>query len=303
MIRFSHTVFALPFAMLSAILAWTVPPPDVYGVATTGGADPTQFRFRELVGILLSMVFARSSAMAFNRLVDQKLDAANPRTAGRHLATGSLTRNSVAVFLAISTVGFVASTALFLPNRLPLLLSLPVLLFIMAYSYTKRFTSLAHFWLGASLMLAPVCTWIALRGEILARDPLDILPATVLGAAVLLWVAGFDIIYACQDMEFDQIHGLRSVPARLGVSRALSIAAGCHAGMVLLLFALPWICPQLQLGGIYLVGIGAVGTLLIYEHQLVRPDDLSRVNAAFFHVNAVVSIGLLLVVALDLLVR
>jgi 4-hydroxybenzoate polyprenyltransferase len=280
MIRFSHTLFALPFALLAAVMAWAANP-------------PTPFRLRDLVGLLLAMVMARSTAMALNRIVDRKLDAANPRTRMRHMPSGILSLRAVVVFAAVCAVGFVASTLLFLPNRWPLFLSLPVLAFLAAYSYTKRFTALAHFWLGAALMLAPVATWIALRAEV------D-WPPVVLGAAVLLWVAGFDIIYATQDVDFDRRYGLRSIPARVGVRAALRLAGACHAGMVLLLFLLPAVYPQL--GWIYRSGIAAVAALLIYEHWLVRPDDLARVNLAFFHVNAVVSVGLLVVGVLDLLI-
>jgi 4-hydroxybenzoate polyprenyltransferase len=178
-----------------------------------------------------------------------------------------------------------------LPNRWPLILSVPVLAFLCGYSLTKRFTALAHFWLGAALALAPMAAWIALRGELAW-------PPVVLGAAVMLWVAGFDMIYACQDVEVDSELGLHSVPAKLGIAGALRLAALCHLGMVLLLFGLPLVYPQL--GWIYLAGIGCVALLLIYEHRLVRPDDLTRVNLAFFQVNAVVSIGLFLVGTLDL---
>jgi 4-hydroxybenzoate polyprenyltransferase len=174
-----------------------------------------------------------------------------------------------------------------------------VLWFLLAYSYTKRFTAAAHFWLGAALMLAPVSAWIAIRGTQVMADPADLLPALVLGGAVLLWVAGFDIIYACQDVEFDLQANLRSVPAQLGVPRALRLAALCHLGMVLLLAMLPWVYPQL--GWVYGAGIAAVAVLLAYQHLLVRPDDLTRVNVAFFQVNAVISIGLFLVGSLDLL--
>jgi 4-hydroxybenzoate polyprenyltransferase len=167
-------------------------------------------------------------------------------------------------------------------------------MFLLGYSYTKRFTSLAHFWLGAALMLAPVAAWIAVRGELAW-------PPVVLGAAVLLWVAGFDIIYACQDVDYDRSRGLRSVPVRLGVQDALRLATVCHLGTVALLFLLPVVYPLL--GWIYLAGIVAVAALLIYEHWLVRPDDLTRVNMAFFNVNAVISIGLFIVAALDLYMR
>jgi 4-hydroxybenzoate polyprenyltransferase len=179
-----------------------------------------------------------------------------------------------------------------LPNRLPLYLSVPVLAFLLGYSYAKRFTALAHVWLGAALALAPIAAWIALRGEI-AWAPV------VLAAAVMLWVAGFDIIYACQDYEFDKRHGLHSVPARLGVAGALRLAAGLHVAMIVVLLALPTVYPLF--GTLYYVGIAAIAALLFYEHWLVRPDDLSRVNLAFFNVNIVVSMGLLALGAIDLL--
>ncbi len=292
MIRFSHTLFALPFALLAAAMAWTTPTPEGYS---------PQFDWRDLLGVLLCMVFARSAAMAFNRLADRKIDAENPRTRTRHLPAGLLTVQGVAAFTVACSAGFIASTLLFWPNVLPLILSVPVLLFLLAYSYTKRFTSLAHFWLGAALMLAPISAWIAVRGEVLLHTPADLLPALILGAAVLLWVAGFDIIYACQDVDFDATARLRSIPVRLGTQGALRLAALCHLGMVAMLGALPLLCPQLAFGAIYWSGVVAVGILLIYEHSIVRPDDLTRVNTAFFHVNAVVSIGLFLVGMLDLL--
>lgn len=281
MIRFSHTLFALPFALLSALLAWQEHP----------------FQAVTLLGILLCMVFARSAAMAFNRLVDRRLDAANPRTAGRHLPSGRLSVATVITFTVICAAGFIAATALFLlqnpPNPWPLRLSVPVLLFVCTYSWTKRFTALCHFWLGASLLLAPVATWIAIGG----LEHLE--PALALGLAVLFWVAGFDILYACQDVDFDRAARLASVPARLGVRTSLRIAMVCHAVMVALLVALWWFA-QPHLGGIYLTGVGAVALLLVYEHWLVRPDDLTRVNEAFFQVNGIISVGLFLIVVLQL---
>jgi 4-hydroxybenzoate polyprenyltransferase len=206
------------------------------------------------------------------------------------------------IFAVANAIAFAASTLLFLPNWLPLALSLPVLLFLLAYSYTKRFTSLAHVWLGASLMLAPISAWIAIRGLTLLTNPLDILPAVVLGGAVLLWVTGFDIIYACQDYEFDRQASLNSIPVRLGIARSLGLAAVLHLGMIVLLATLPLAAPQLALGWIYWLGVAAVAALLAWEHWLVRPDDLRRVNIAFFNINAVVSLGLFVVVTLDLLV-
>jgi 4-hydroxybenzoate polyprenyltransferase len=285
MIRFSHTLFALPFALLAAAMAWA---------ADARSGPPAGFRWRDLAGILLAMVFARSAAMAFNRLADRRLDALNPRTARRHLPAGAVSVLGVVVFTAACSVGFVAATLLFLPrNPLPLYASIPVLGFLFAYSYAKRFTMLSHFWLGAALMLAPMGAWVALRPEF-SWAPV------ILAAAVMLWVAGFDVIYACQDVPFDVKLGLFSAPARLGVVGALRLAALCHLGMVLLLFALPLVYDGF--GWIYLAGVSGIAALLVYEHALVRPDDLSRVNQAFFHVNAVVSLGLLGVGAIDLLV-
>lgn len=293
MIRFSHTIFALPFALLAAVMAWTAP------------GDQGGFRWIHLLGILICMICARSAAMAFNRLVDRQLDARNPRTAGRHLPAGILSVGGVVTFTLVASLGFIGGTLLFLPNPLPLILALPVLLFLLAYSLTKRFTAAAHFWLGASLMLAPVSTWIALRGQVLMSTPLDILPAVWLGVAVFLWVAGFDMIYACQDVDFDVDAKLRSIPAALGVPGALRLAAACHFLMCVMLLTLPFVDrlggPELSLGPIYGTGVMAVVLLLAYEHWIVRPDDLSRVNVAFFNINAVVSLGLFAVTSLDLL--
>jgi 4-hydroxybenzoate polyprenyltransferase len=278
MIKFSHTLFALPFALLGAVLAAYTP-------------EGWRGRPRDWLGILLCMAAARSAAMAFNRLTDRRIDAMNPRTATRHLPSGQLTVASVGLFTLGCSLAFVASTLLFLPNRWPLLLSVPILLWLLGYSYAKRFTSLAHVWLGAALMLAPIAAWIALRGDLRW-------PPVLLGLAVLFWVSGFDIIYACQDAAFDRAAGLHSIPARLGVRRALRLAAACHAVMIVALLALGWSYP---LGWLYFVGVGAVAILLAYEHALVRPDDLTRVNVAFFQVNIAISIGLLAFGVLDLL--
>jgi 4-hydroxybenzoate polyprenyltransferase len=289
LIRFSHTVFALPFALLAAAMAW-------HG---DGGPHPARpFSWLALVGILLCMVFARSAAMAFNRLADRKLDAENPRTAGRHLPAGILSVRQVAAFAAACCVGFVASTLLFLPNRLPLILAVPGLAFLLGYSYAKRFTALAHFWLGTALGMTPVAAWIAIRGEAVMQAPSDMLPAVVLGAAVWAWVAGFDIIYACQDFDFDRRSRLHSVPVQLGVAGALRLASVCHFATIVLLALLPLAYPPF--GWIYGAGVAAVAVLLAYEHALVRPEDLARVNTAFFNVNAVISLGLLAVGCVDL---
>ena len=284
MIRFSHTLFALPFALFSAILAW-------YG---KDSFTWTAFAV-ELTGIVLCMVFARSAAMAFNRLADRDVDAQNPRTASRHLPSGQLSVNAVWLFTLICCAAFVACTAIFLveANPWPIYLAMPVLLFVMAYSYTKRFTALAHVWLGASLLLAPLAAWIAIRG--FEHWPIPL----VLGLAVLFWVAGFDIIYACQDADFDRQAKLHSIPALIGVPRALQLALFSHVIMIAMLITL-YVLASPPLGGIFLLGLGAVTLLLTYEHSLVRPDDLTRVNQAFLNVNIIISMGLLGVLLLEI---
>ncbi len=279
LIRFSHTLFALPFALMGAALA----------AHSQGGWHG---RLRDWVGIVVCMATARSAAMAFNRVADRHHDALNPRTASRHLPAGRLSVAAVSVFAAVSSLCFIAATLIFLPNRLPIALSIPVLLWLLAYSYSKRFTSLAHVWLGVSLGLAPIAAWIAIAGGLAW-------PPVLLGIAVTAWVAGFDIIYACQDADFDRSAGLKSIPRLLGVKHALRAAAALHAAMIAPLIALGLIYP---LGLPYFLGVTAVAGLLLYEHALVRPDDLSRVNQAFFHVNAWISVGLLCVTLLDLAV-
>ena len=211
LIRFSHTIFALPFAALATAMAFSAPLP-------TGG-HPV-FRLRDLAGILLCMVFARSAAMAFNRVVDAEIDAGNPRTAKRHIPAGILSRRAVWIFTLACSLAFVGATALFLPNLVPLLASVPVLLFLCGYSLAKRFTSAAHVWLGVALSLSPICAWVAIRGSISLMDPSDLLPPLLLAASVAAWVTGFDIIYACQDAEYDQGAGLNSIPAKFGVAGA-----------------------------------------------------------------------------------
>ncbi len=331
MIRFSHTLFALPFALLAAVMAWkatclqssfynrvaeadkamrdATPPllltrPDGGEIKFQIGGDlldpATTFHWRQLVGLLLCMAAARSFAMSFNRLADRRLDAANPRTAGRHLPAGILNVGQVTLFAVVCAASFIAGTLLFLPNWLPLALSIPVLAFLAGYSYAKRFTSVAHVWLGAALGLSPVAAWIAIRGEYVIANPADFLPAVILGAAVLTWVAGFDMIYACQDYDVDRQAKLHSIPVKFGIARALRLAAACHLLTIVLLACLPLVYPPF--GWIYGAGVAAVAALLIYEHLLVRPDDLSRVNAAFFNVNAVISLGLFAVGTIDLLV-
>lgn len=296
MIRFSHTIFALPFALLAAVMAWVAP---VSGDATI------DFRWMHLIAILVCMVGARSAAMAFNRLVDRSIDGENPRTAGRHLPAGKLTVRSVWLFTLGSAIVFFAGNAMFLPNYLPLVLSVPVLLILLGYSYAKRFTALAHFWLGVALMLAPVCAWIAIRGLIVIERPEDVAPAIVLGLAVLFWVAGFDMIYACQDFQYDREKELNSIPVMLGIGGALRLAAVCHGAMLAMLVLLPmlsrWCGPDLGLGWVYGTTVAVVAGLLVYEHWIVSEDDLTRVNVAFFNVNSVVSLGLFVAGTIDLL--
>jgi 4-hydroxybenzoate polyprenyltransferase len=236
--------------------------------------------------------------MAFNRLVDRAIDADNPRTATRHLPRGDVGVAEALALVAGSSAVFIAATLLFLPNWLPLVLSVPVLAWLLGYSYAKRFTSLAHVWLGAALGFAPVAAWIALRGQVLLHAPADVLPALVLGLAVMTWVAGFDVIYACQDAAFDASHGLHSIPARLGVPRALVAARWLHVGTMLLLAAVPQTAPEL--GVLYWVAFAAIAVLLVWEHSLVRADDLSRVNQAFFTANAAIGVILLAAIAADL---
>lgn len=275
LIRFSHTVFALPFAMLSAVIAWSAP--------------GSEFRWRDLFGILVCMVTARSAAMAFNRLVDRDIDADNPRTAQRHLPAGVLSVGAVVAFTILMSVAFIAATAIFLPKQLPMILAVPVLLFLLGYSLAKRWTSLCHYWLSAALMMSPIAAWIAVR------DEFALVPA-VLGGVIFFWVGGFDIIYACQDAEFDRKRRLNSIPARFGVRPALRIALFSHLITIAMLLLL-W--KMAGLGLFFLIGVIAIAGLLMYEHSLVRPDDLNRINLAFFNVNAIISFGILILGCLD----
>lgn len=275
LIRFSHTIFALPFAALAAVLAWVQP--------------GSEFRLQDAVGILLCMVFARSAAMAFNRLVDRDIDALNPRTAVRHVPAGLLSVRAVTLFTIACSVAFVASTLIFLPKQLPLLLSVPVLLFLLGYSYAKRFTRFCHYWLSAALMMSPIAAWIAVR------DEFAVIP-TLLAAVIFFWVGGFDMIYACQDAEFDSERKLHSIPSALGVPAALKLAFVSHLLTIAALFVLWSIA---GLGSIFLAGIIVLSIVLLYQHWLVSPKDLQRVNIAFFNVNAIVSFGILAIGCLD----
>ena len=274
MIKFSHTLFALPFALLSAILAARGLP-----------SWPT------IGKILLAMVGARSAAMSHNRLADQEIDAANPRTASRALPSGRLSVGFVRIFLAASVVLFFLAAASL--NRLTLLLSPVALAILFAYAYTKRFTWLSHLVLGLCMGLAPVGAWIAVSGS-LSKTPL------LLGLAVALWGAGFDVLYALQDEEHDRRTGLQSVPARWGTTKALVVSAVLHAGMLGLLIAV-W---RLSGGGLlFAAGIAATAAALLYQHAIVKPGDLSRVNTAFFTANGFVSVALAAFGIADVLLR
>jgi|SRR3984957_474025 4-hydroxybenzoate polyprenyltransferase len=274
MIKWEHSIFALPFALCGAMLA--------------AGGLPT---VRQLAWIVVAMVGARSAAMAFNRLADSAIDAANPRTSTRALPAGHLTSTFVATFVVVASAIFILA-ALQL-NRLSLWLSPVALAVLLLYSYTKRFTRWSHLVLGFALGIAPAAAWIAVRGSL---DPRILL----LTAAVTCWVGGFDVLYACQDFDFDRQAGLHSIPRYLGIRKALWVARTLHLLMVLLLLAL---LAAFHLGHLTLYGIVAVVLLLGYEHSLVKQDDLSKLNAAFFTMNGVVSVVFFLFVAGDLLLR
>lgn len=266
MIKFEHSIFALPFALTGALLAWRS-----LGFPTAGMAW-------RLAWILVAMVAARSAAMAFNRALDASIDARNPRTRLRHIPAGLLSRQFAWGFTAASSALLVLAAAML--NPLCLALSPVALAIIFFYSWTKRFTAASHLVLGLSLGIAPAAAWIAITG---ALAP----PILWLTAAVMLWTAGFDIIYSCQDVDFDRSAGLHSLPARLGPARALVLARVFHGFMVACLALL---ASQLALGVAAALGIGIVAGLLVYEHRLVRADDLSRVDAAFFTLNGWVSV-------------
>lgn len=287
LVRFSHTVFALPFAALATVMAFATPLPD-----SRSGEYP-EFGVLPIIGILLCMVLARSAAMSFNRLVDHKIDAANPRTEKRHLPAGILSRRSVVIFTLVCAFGFVASTLLFWPNWVPLVLSIPVMFFLLGYSMAKRFTSAAHLWLGVALSLSPICAWLAIRGPESIFHPEDLITPGLLAGAVAAWVMGFDIIYACQDAEYDQSVELHSVPAKFGIAGALRIAAISHAVMLGLLGLLAWVAGPSGFGWVFVAVLVVVAMLVIRQHALVKPDDLDRINQAFFDTNALISVTLL----------
>ncbi|MBS1807178.1 MAG: UbiA family prenyltransferase [Acidobacteria bacterium] len=272
MIKIEHTLFALPFAFLGAVLA-------------ARGLPSSQ----QIIWITVAMVGARSAAMAFNRLADREIDAANPRTAMRAIPAGLLSTQFVGLFTLASAMIFFLAT--FMLNSLTLILSPVALASVLLYSYTKRFTSLSHLVLGWCLSIAPTGAWIAVRGAIDSPVPL------LLSLAVMLWTAGFDVIYACQDYEFDVRAGLNSIPQKLGIGRALWIARVLHIGMFAALVAVYALTDLHWLG---LLGVIATAVLLIYQHGIVKANDLSRLNAAFFTTNAFVSVILFVTVAADI---
>lgn len=274
MIKWEHSVFALPFALVGAMLAADGLPPG-----------------RQLFWIVVCMVAARSAGMAFNRLVDHAIDAANPRTAGRALPAGLLSRRFVTLFIVCWCAVFVLAAAQL--NQLTLFLSPVALAILLFYSYTKRFTRFSHLFLGFALGIAPAAAWIAVRGSL---DPRIL----VLTAAVTLWVGGFDILYACQDYEHDRAHRLFSVPQSVGIPMALWMARILHFQVMILLTALVVL---FDLGWLAMLGLFAVALLLAYEHTLVRARDLSKLNAAFFTMNGVIAVVFWAFIAADLLIR
>jgi 4-hydroxybenzoate polyprenyltransferase len=274
MIKWEHSIFALPFALCGAMLA------------ASGLPTPHQ-----LLWIVVAMLAGRSAAMAFNRLADAAIDAANPRTRTRALPAGHLSSVFVATFVFVSGAVFILAASQL--NRLTLWLSPVALAVLLLYSYTKRFTRWSHLVLGFALGMAPAAAWIAVRGSL---DPRILL----LTAAVTFWVAGFDILYACQDFQFDRDADLHSIPRHLGITRSLYVARAFHGIMLLLLIAL---VPAFALGKLAITGVIAVTILLLYEHSLVKPNDLSKLNAAFFTMNGIISLVFAAFLAADILLR
>jgi 4-hydroxybenzoate polyprenyltransferase len=274
-IRFSHSVFALPFALTGALLAWRVAP----------------FSWWQILWMMVAMVTARSAAMGFNRIVDARLDALNPRTAAREIPTGALGRKEAAVFVVVMSVMFVVAAGML--NPLCGVLSPLALVIVFWYSLAKRFTSYTQVFLGLAMAVAPVGGWLAAGGSIAAPEP------WLLGLAIGLWVGGFDILYACQDLEFDRAHGLNSIPVRFGVARSLMIARAMHVATIACMAALGVLVP---LGPIYFAGVVLVAGLLFYEQSLVSEHDLSQVKRAF-DLNGYVGILYLVTTAVAVYVR
>lgn len=282
MIKFSHSVFALPFALIATFLAGRQ--------LDRGFPTGTQFAL-----IITCMVAARSFAMTFNRIADAAIDARNPRTANRPIQTGKISVGQAGVFLVVSALVFLATCAGFLvlcQNPWPLYLAAPTLIALAAYSYAKRFTTLTHFILGAVIAFAPTAAWIAIHPNSLG------LPAVLLTSVVLFWIAGFDIIYACQDTQVDRREGLHSIPARIGIARSLFVSRICHVLTVALLI---WLGFEAEFTWLYWGAVIATALLLAAEQSVVKPDDLSKVNLAFFTINGCISLLLGIAAICDLL--
>lgn len=275
MIKFSHSIFALPFALAAFFLA-----------TLREGFEPTK-----LFWVVVAMVGARSAAMGFNRWIDADIDARNPRTANRELPAGALSKTQVMIFVILSSGALVAAASQL--NPLCLMLSPLALAIVFGYSLTKRFTMLSHMVLGLSLAIAPVGAWLAVRGQF------ELTPIPI-GLAVLFWVGGFDILYSCQDVEFDRKHALHSIPARLGIPRALLLARVAHVIAIASLLSMALVEP---LHWSYFVGVGLIAALFLYEHSLVKADDLSKIDAAFFTVNGWIGVLYLVTVVIAGLLR
>jgi len=280
MIKFEHTVFALPFAYLGMVFAWQI---------------WENANWSDLLWITVAMAAARTAAMSLNRYIDQRVDVGNPRTAGRPLISGKIAPETVLFFAVLSLI--ILAVAAWNLSPLAFKLFPGAVIFLVGYAYTKRFTWLCHYVLGFTDALAPMGGWVAVRGTAFTADDL---PAWLLLAAVTVWIGGFDIIYASQDIEFDRANGLHSIPARFGIPAALRVAAASHVIMMMILVLLGFMA---ELGWPYWLGLPFVAVLLYYEHSLVRPDDLSKLNVAFFNINGYISILIFVAAAAGLLLR
>ncbi|MCD4677539.1 MAG: putative 4-hydroxybenzoate polyprenyltransferase [Desulfobacula sp.] len=262
MIKFSHTIFAPPFALSAVVVAWETHSPS----------------FLDIIWILLAMVGARSAAMGFNRIVDADIDRKNQRTAIREIPSGLLSKKESFLFVAISSLVFIFSAAML--SRLCLILAFPVLFFLLFYSYTKRFTKYCHLYLGFAICLAPVGAWVAITGTLSWG-------IIFLSLGLMTYIAGFDILYSCQDIDFDQKEGLFSLPSQIGPEKAMRISSLLHVATFIFLLAM---YAAFGMHPVFLVFLGIIGVLLVAEHKLVKPDDLKHINMAFFHMNSVISV-------------
>jgi len=262
MIKFSHTIFALPFALSAVVMAWESHLPSVW----------------DLIWILTAMVGARSAAMGFNRIVDADIDLKNRRTAKREIPSGMLSKKESILFVALSSIVFIFSAAML--SRLCLVLSFPVLFFLLFYSYTKRFTKYCHIFLGFAISLAPVGAWVAIAGNLSWS-------IVFLSLALMTYIAGFDILYSCQDIEFDQREGLFSLPAKIGPKKAMHISSLLHVSTFVFLFIM---YVSFGMHPVFLLFLGVIGILLVAEHRFVKPDNLKHIDIAFFHINSIISV-------------